>query len=505
MHLQPESLYFDFMTAKVTLTAVKGSLSGQQFVFTERTSCVIGRGTECYPRIPDDEAHQRISRHHCLLDINPPDIRIRDFGSLNGTYVNQRKIGNRDESAGEAIATGTGKEADLRDGDQIDLGDTRFAVTVEMSKVCRRCGAEAADGVLCEQCLAVPESLGAGLVTGDACVSCGRSIGSNASAGGGSTPLCIECRQDPRRIIRQLLDLAKTEKKDLVSIRGYAIERELGRGGMGAVYLARHEETGQRVALKVMLPKVAIYPKAQEMFLREVENTKALNHDNVVRLHDSGCSESTFFFTLEYCDGGSVDKLMEAQGGKLPLATAAPIMIQVLEGLSYAHQAPIPHVRLQDGSSGSGVGLVHRDLSPHNIFLMSHQSSLVAKVGDYGLSKAFDTAGLSGQTMTGAYAGKPLFMPRQQVLNHKFAKPEVDVWAAAASFYAMLTGQPPRQFAVGKDVWQTVLQTDAVPIRARCSSVPDRVAEVIDAALVDNPEIPFKSAQEFKQALESVL
>ena len=92
------------------------------------------------------------------------------------------------------------------------------------------------------------------------------------------------------------------------------------------------------------------------------------------------------------------------------------------------------------------------------------------------LAKAFDVAGLSGQTRTGSAAGTPVFMPRQQVVNFKYAKPEVDVWAAAASFYFLVTGQFPREFAPGKDRWQMVLQSDAVPIRARNSAIPARLA-----------------------------
>ncbi|MGD1700683.1 FHA domain-containing protein [Dapis sp. BLCC M229] len=83
------------MSAKIILTITEGSIKGQQFIFEERTTCVIGRSHDCYPQLPNDQAHRTISRYHCLLDINPPDIRVRDFGSKNGTYVNGQKIGQR--------------------------------------------------------------------------------------------------------------------------------------------------------------------------------------------------------------------------------------------------------------------------------------------------------------------------------------------------------------------------------------------------------------------------
>ncbi|MFW5666731.1 MAG: FHA domain-containing protein, partial [Coleofasciculus sp.] len=81
------------MSAKVILTVITGSLKGKNFEFSDRTTCILGRAKDCHPRLPNDRYHKTISRYHCLLDINPPDIRIRDFGSLHGTYVNGKIIG----------------------------------------------------------------------------------------------------------------------------------------------------------------------------------------------------------------------------------------------------------------------------------------------------------------------------------------------------------------------------------------------------------------------------
>ncbi|WP_347566371.1 serine/threonine-protein kinase [Scytonema sp. UIC 10036] len=143
----------------------------------------------------------------------------------------------------------------------------------------------------------------------------------------------------------------------------------LGKGGFGEVYLAQHNQTKNFVALKVMLPAVAANDWAIQMFLRETENTKALRHPHVVKLLDYGYSESIFFFTMEYCEGGTVEDLMRRQGGRLLVDIAIPIIFQVLNGLEYAHNAEIPNVKLGNGGFGKGRGLVHRDLKPSNIFL----------------------------------------------------------------------------------------------------------------------------------------
>jgi serine/threonine protein kinase len=455
------------MSAKVTLTVTEGSLEGQEFVFDSRTTCIIGRAKDCNPELPDDEAHKTISRYHCLLDIIPPDIRVRDFGSLNGTYVNGEKIGQRQPNqTPEEAAKISFPEYDLKDGDEIKLGNTVFQVNIEVDKM---------------------RSQTQPLVE----------VKASTTKPATQPPQFSE-------IIQCLLQQATDGESKLVAIRGYTIERELGQGGYGAVYLARHDQTSELVALKLMLPKVAAKPGAIDMFLREIENNKALQHPNVVQLQDYGYDNGTFFFTLEYCDGGSVADLMRQRGGTLSIDEAIPIILQTLEGLHYAHNAEIPCVKRADDKIGKGWGLVHRDLKPHNILLANVNGPRVAKIADYGLAKAFDLAGLSGQTMSGTAAGTPRFMPRQQVINFKYAKPEVDVWAVAASLYNMLTGAYPRNFG-NKDPFLAVLQTDPVPIHQRENSIPKRLAELIDLALVDKPEIHFKTAAEFKQALESVL
>lgn len=494
------------MPATITLTVVQGKLQGKEFVFDERTSCIVGRADDCSPMLPSDEDHNTISRHHCLLDINPPDIRVRDFGSLNGTYVNGNKIGQR--ARGQTPEEGARMEFpeyDLKANDAIELGDTVFQVSVFVPAVCAACAAEIAEeqknvsakgaGVyLCTACREKsPATTGPPHVPSKnkVCAQCGRDVAEEIGAHRQGDFVCGNCRKNVAAILARLLESSSSDDDELLAVRGYTVLEEIGHGGMGAVFLARHERSGEVVALKVMLPRIAASEHAKQLFLREADNTKALQHPNVVRLRDAGCSQGTFFFTLDYCDGGSVDKLLERRGGPLPVAEALAIALQALDGLEYAHNV-----------FGPGNGLVHRDLKPSNLLLSGSGPARIAKIGDYGLGKAFDLAGLSGQTRSGAVLGTPSFMPRQQVVNFKYAKPEVDVWALAASLYCMLTCRPPRDFPRGKDPWMAVLQSNAAPIRQRDASIPKELAEVIDLALVDNPKIHFQSAADLKRALE---
>jgi eukaryotic-like serine/threonine-protein kinase len=436
------------MPAKVILTIIEGSLKGQEFVIDSRTTCIMGRAKDCHPQIPDDEHHRTISRYHCLLDINPPDIRVRDFGSLNGTYVNGKKIGQRQiNQTPEEGAKLKFPEYDLKKGDLIKLGNTVFRIQTEAANE--------------EEFTRFPD-------------------------------------ENP------LADINSGDLSNFKNIEGYTILTELGRAGCSTIYVARHKQTRDLVAIKLMLPQVAINRRARDWFLRQVENTKALHHPNIVQLRDYGYGKGTFFCALEYCKDGNIFDLMRKRNSRLSIDEGIAITMQVLDGLDYAHHAEIPYTRLSDGTFGKGRGLIHRDIKPHNILLTYSDKKLVAKIADYGLSKAFDLAGFSGQTMSGNKAGTPGFIPRQQVLNFKYGKPDLDVWTTAACLYFMLTGFYPRDFT-NKDPFLVVLQTPAIPIRRRNSDIPVKLAEVIDLALVDNPQITFKSAVEFKQALLSVL
>ena len=426
------------MSAKVILTVTEGKLKGKEFSFDSRSTCFIGRHPDCTITIPNDDEHKMISRYHCFLDINPPDIRIRDLGSLHGTYVNGECIGKReiDQTAEEGRQLGL-LERDLQDGDLIKLSNTTFQVSI-----------------------------------------------GNAS----ETPSTWIIPKNTDRIPERLdIDF----DTNLGTIEGYTKIKLLGRGGCGEVYLARYDTPTSRrlVALKTLLPRVAVMPHIKDRFLQEVKLSKMLDHPNLVKFDDYGESEGIFYFTMEFCDRGSVIDLMEKREGKLEVKEAVNIILQVLDGLHYAH---------------TKKNVVHRDIKPGNIFLSVNRGQTIAKLGDYGLTKAFDLSGLSGQTLTGSCMGTPSFMPRQQVLNFKYVEPDVDVYAVAATLYFMLTGSYPRQLEGAIDPMLEILTKPAIPIREKDESLSQSLAELIDLALVDYPELHFKSAIAFKNALLSL-
>ena len=516
------------MPAKVTIEVVKGSLCGMVYTFDEPQCCILGRATDCDPQLPDDADHKKISRHHCMVDINPPDVRVRDLGSFNGTYVNGKKIGQR--HGGQRALQNLDiqyPEYDLEDGDHLELGGTVFRIGVYVPAVCEECSSDIPDEFrssteripgtcVCESCWERLQQEGRTFVSKRRlCAICGKDVGSETTRNRHGDYVCAACRATPMGIIRNLVSRAATGRKGLEVIRGFRLVEEIGKGSQGAVYLAEKESTGEdgggsrrlrgeRVALKVMFPAVAADDSARERFMREIDCMKSLCHPNVVRLFDCGSADGMFFFTMEYCNGGSVSRLMNRSGDRLPLDDALSLVFQALDGLEHAHQQEI-RVTLADGSVQCVQGTVHRDIKPANLFLDTEGKSMVAKIGDFGLSKAFAAAGLSGLTRTGECAGTVGFMPRQQVVNFIYSGPDVDVWAMAASLYNMVTGCYPRHFPSGRDPWQVVLQTDPIPVRRHNPDIPGRLAEVLDAALADRDGLCFQSASALKSALQGAL
>jgi pSer/pThr/pTyr-binding forkhead associated (FHA) protein len=119
------------MSATVLLTVTEGKLKGREFAFHERMLCTVGRASDCYLRLPGDEEHRTVSRRHCLLDVDPPAIRVRDLESLNGTYVNGVDIGHRGRRLkAKEVAAMDWPERSLKPGDELRVGDTVFRIDV---------------------------------------------------------------------------------------------------------------------------------------------------------------------------------------------------------------------------------------------------------------------------------------------------------------------------------------------------------------------------------------
>lgn len=454
------------MPGIVSIDVSEGPLKGKSFSFAEHDTFIFGRMADCHFSLPDDK---QVSRHHFLLEVNPPDACIRDFGSLNGTWVNGEKIGARKK--GETPEQGKKRryrETDLKDGDLIRAGQSVLSVGVEV-----------------QSCDHAPLL----------CKRCGKDVSPEVGGGRGGDYICAECRKsienDPVEQLVKMLAEERHEGQDASppQIRGYVIKRKLGEGGFGAVYLAERTRTKTAAAVKVMLSRIAVEQEAQDKFQHEIQLMKDLEHPNLVRLFDHGAAGSAFYFIMEFCEAGSVANLLQRRGGKLGLDEATPLILQSLEGLAFVHSK----------------GLVHRDLKPENILLCGEKLNRIAKLADLGFAKNFEQAGFSGMTITGAYAGTPAFMPREQLTNFKYVKPASDVWSLAATLYVMVTGALPRDFPKGKDPMEVILRGDIIPVRDRDPHVPARLAKVLDRALSHSAKDRYADAGVMLKAMRRAL
>ncbi|MDT0398674.1 serine/threonine-protein kinase [Streptomyces edwardsiae] len=283
----------------------------------------------------------------------------------------------------------------------------------------------------------------------------------------------------------------------------WAIGPRLGRGGMGTVYSAVDRESGERCAVKVMRGDAASPPGGDPRVLRELRTAEALVHPHIVRTHACGYADGRYFLVMELCEGGSLDERVR-QGEPPGPAAAVALFLNVLDALQHAHTAPLEALDAQ-GRPVQVTGVVHRDIKPHNLLLAGDPSRPRVKIADFGLAKSYELAGASGVTRTGASAGTPAFMPRQQVVNFKYVQPDVDVWAVAASLYFVLSGgRTPRDFPPDRDPWLTAWHSRPVPLAERAPDVPPRLARLVDEALTDTPRIRFPTAAALRSALEAV-
>jgi eukaryotic-like serine/threonine-protein kinase len=506
------------MPAKVTLTVKEGPDKGKVVVIKGRDSLTIGRGKDCCFRVPTTSLTKTVGRYHCQMEIIPPKVTVRDFGSLNGTYLNGKKIGRREvkmtaQEGRELLLN----EFAMQDGDVLELGHGyKIAISVYKPKYCADCRSElpedgkgqeliAKGRYLCVKCSATQNDDVTKVFSGNEvkCKICGKGLPVDLPPG---EDICRVCMVDPEKLIKHLFENAKNGIGDAKMIAEYHKVKILGRGGMGEVWLVEEDKTEDLYALKLLLPQLSSNEKAKNYFLREAYNATRLIHPNVVTHYKRGHSEGIYFLLMEYCELDNVSTLMKQHGGRLPVKLAMKIILQALDGLDYAHNVDTT-TTIDDGSVVPVKGLVHRDFTPHNIFLCGDPDNPVAKVGDYGLSKAFEYAGLVDGTTTGTIAGKPYFISRQQISNYKYSKPEVDIWSAAATLYHMLTGTYPKNFPGKVDPFHSALNSKSIPIKERQLGleVHDELAAVIDKALDDSGDLYFQSAIEFKNELEKVL
>lgn len=266
----------------------------------------------------------------------------------------------------------------------------------------------------------------------------------------------------------------------------YRIERELGRGGMATVYLARDLRHDRPVALKVLHPQLASL-LGPERFRREIKTAAGLQHPHILAVHDSGEGAGCLWFTMPYVAGESLrDRLRRER--QLPLAQAVRLAREVALALDHAHRH----------------GVVHRDVKPENILLAEDGQALLA---DFGIARAL-AAGTgpdhtaTALTATGTSIGTPAYMSPEQVAGERELDGRSDTYSLGCVLYEMLAGEPPFSAPTPQALAAKHLGATPPQVRVTRATVPPRVERAIERALAKVPADRFGTADDFAYALD---
>ncbi len=490
----------------VEIHVTSGPAKGKQFIFDKPDCFLFGRAADAHISLPND---QYVSRQHFLLEISPPECKLTDLNSKNGVFVNGIRYGGRKPpKTGIKQAPNGIKEVLLKNGDEIAVGETHIKIFIQTDV-----------NLLSKEEETRTDRTDLGLQKQIICCSlCGKDVTDEAdllAQTGRSEYVCTSCREKvPREELKKILKDALANEKarsvrktspGLPSIEGYHIEGEIRHGGIGTIYKAKEIKTGQFVAIKTLLSQGTNDPYKVDIFQRELNIVHQLRHKHIVRFFEYGEAEGTFYFVFEFVDGMDLAKFIHSKGGRVSVNEAAPILLGTLDGLTYAHHAKII-AQDTEGKRRIFKGIVHRNLKPQNILLAREKDLWIPKITDFGLSKSFESAGLTNITTSGDVLGTPIYWSREQITHYRYLSPATDVFSIAAVFYEMLTGSWVREgfrelfnkckqhgeLPTISDYINVIAANPPIPIRKRNPNIPEPLANVIDRALREE-EVPHEN------------
>src|SRR5664279_3311870 len=259
----------------------------------------------------------------------------------------------------------------------------------------------------------------------------------------------------------------------------YRVERLLGQGGMGAVYLAYDQDLGRQVALKLVKPELMVYSGAMDRFRQELLLASKISHRNILRIHDLGDAGGMKFISMAYVDGEDLHQVLVREG-KLPLGRMLAIARQLCAAMDAAHSE----------------GVAHRDMKPQNVMLGKDDHVFVT---DFGLAKSVGE--VNGMTQSGEMLGTPRYMAPEQV-EAKNVDARTDIYALGIIFYEMLTGDVP--FSAETTLQLMYKRTNETPPAPKtvASEIPDWLNNIVMKCLERDPANRYQSAKEILQDID---
>ncbi len=269
----------------------------------------------------------------------------------------------------------------------------------------------------------------------------------------------------------------------LPTVPGYELLAELGRGGMGVVYKARHLKLNRIVALKMILSGAHAGREERERFQREAEAVARLQHPGIVQIHEVGEYADIPFLSLEFLAGGSLGS--QLRGNPRSARRSAEVVAFLARAMQHAHDH----------------GVIHRDLKPANVLLASDGTP---RITDFGLAKRLDA--VIGATQTGAVVGTPAYMsPEQAQGRTKDLGPPTDIYALGAVLYELLTGRPPFKGANVMETLAQVVGDDPVPPSRLQPKIPRDLEAICLKSLEKEPGRRYESAAALARDIERYL
>jgi tRNA A-37 threonylcarbamoyl transferase component Bud32 len=262
----------------------------------------------------------------------------------------------------------------------------------------------------------------------------------------------------------------------------YRLLKPLGQGGMGVVYLAEHAELRRKVALKILQGDKAMDKLALERFLREARAAAALDHPNIVRIHDVGQQGQVRYLVMEYVEGETLEGLLQ-KGGAMGLSRAVDYISQAAAGLQHAHEK----------------GFVHRDIKPANLMLAKDGT---VKILDMGLARSVVNPRdkLTEVLDEGAAMGTVDYISPEQAVNSAFVDIRSDIYSLGIAFYALVTGKPPFSGGAAQKIAQHQMRVPT-SLAALDKTVPEGLSAVVDRMLAKKPEERFQTPGDLIAAL----
>jgi serine/threonine protein kinase/Flp pilus assembly protein TadD len=261
----------------------------------------------------------------------------------------------------------------------------------------------------------------------------------------------------------------------------YAIDRELGKGGMATVYLAQDTKHDRVVALKVLHPDLAA-TLGPDRFLREIKLAARLNHPHILPLFDSGQADGFLYYVMPYVEGESLRERLDREH-QLPIEEAVHHGRAIASALDYAHRQ----------------GIVHRDIKPENVMLYEGE----AMVMDFGIAKAVSAAGSDTLTQTGMMVGTPAYVSPEQAAGESNLDGKSDQYSLACVVYEMITGERPFSGATPQAVMAKRFSETPRPLRVLRSTVPENVEKAVTRAMSTDTSGRYSTTAQFGQALAS--